>query len=62
MVYAGGALLDAHVGLGTIFKAAGAALFLAGVFLLFIRPTNRAHPHRDVGGSLAMAASSSEAG
>jgi MFS family permease len=62
MIYAGGALLDAHVGLGTIFQAAGAALFLAGLFLLFVRRPNQAHPRPESDVPLAIAASSSDAG
>lgn len=38
MVYIGGALLDAHVGLERIFQAAGAGLFFAGILLLLVRP------------------------
>ncbi|HZZ41648.1 MAG TPA: MFS transporter [Tepidisphaeraceae bacterium] len=36
MIYVGGALLDAHVELNTIFQFAGVALLLAGVFLFLV--------------------------
>jgi len=40
MVYAGGALMDANVGLARIFQVAGIGLFAAGV-LLFVMPFTR---------------------
>lgn len=38
MIYVGGALKDRHVDLGVVFQAAAAALFLAGLLLLLVRP------------------------
>jgi sugar phosphate permease len=43
MIYAGGALLDAHVDLARIFQAAGICLFAAGILLLAVRFPARAN-------------------
>ena len=38
MVYIGGKLIDAHINLAWLFQGAGAALFVAGLLFLLIRP------------------------
>jgi MFS family permease len=41
MVYVGGRLIDAHINLSKLFQAAGAALFVAGLFLALIPVRSR---------------------
>lgn len=62
MVYAGGALLDAHVGLGTIFTGAGAAVFVAGVSLMFVRRSAGNHDAGTGRGASVMAAAAAREG
>ena len=41
-IYAGGAMRDANVGVGTLFQSAAVGLLICGVLMLMVKPTKAA--------------------